>query len=92
MLETLQLSTFKKFFDKSATVDAPGKDQAEEYQPLAPQEEVEVVPLDGGEEMGRAFDDQFEKPEGRDGDAIAQIIAIVRVTFVLYAPFTKHIA
>ena len=86
-VETLQLSqTVSKIFgslrasvagDKDASAPKP---QPEEYVPLAANEES--VPLEGGdgdEEMGRTFDDQFEKAEGRSGDAVAQIVAIVSI-------------
>ena len=48
------------------------------YQPLATValEPVDVVTEDsGGVDMG--FAEQYEKPEGRDGDALAQVIAFV---------------
>ena len=79
MFETLQLASVTKYFDFSrAASDAPAQAHAEEYQPLDPNaDDGTHVPQEGETEMGRGFNDQFEKPEERHGDAIAQIVAIV---------------
>lgn len=47
------------------------------YEPLATvaPEQVEPLQIEEGAEMG--FDEQYEKPEGREGDALAQVIAFV---------------
>lgn len=47
---------------------------------LAPQAETVVLQDSDGSEMG--FQEQFEKPEGRQGDAIAQLVAAVSVRVV----------
>ena len=48
------------------------------YQPLATvaPEQTEPLQIVEGAEMG--FDEQYEKPEGREGDAFAQVVAFVR--------------
>ena len=83
MLQSFRPPVFSswKFWEATREpVDAPSKGQTKEYQLLAATETEEAVPLEEVNEMGRSsFQEQFEKPEGRDGDAIAQVVAIVRV-------------
>lgn len=72
-------SSLAQFFDTTQQQESSKSrlaSEAEEVQPLDPNQEG--VPLQGGEdEMGRTFDDAYEKPEGTGGDAIAQVIVIV---------------
>ncbi|KAF7796882.1 hypothetical protein EIP86_008067 [Pleurotus ostreatoroseus] len=96
MLEVLHLSSLTKYFDSgprtktapSSTLPLPTDAQLEaESQPLAPDDVEangeEAIPLEQSGDMGRTFDDTFVKPEGRTGDALAQIIAIVSVAVFL---------
>lgn len=78
MFNALHLSTVTKFFDplRASLNPLPSDAQAEESQPLDPNEES--IPLESQGEMGRSLGGQYEKPEGREGDAVAQIVAIVR--------------
>ena len=82
MLKSLRLSALTQFFDRArgAAEGAPDKAE-EEYLPLAPTEED--APLEETGEMG-GFDEQFEKPEERDGDALAQIVAAVCQDFLAF--------
>ncbi|KAI0094047.1 hypothetical protein BDY19DRAFT_989563 [Irpex rosettiformis] len=54
------------------------------YEPLATvaPEQVEPLQIAEGPEMG--FDEQYEKPEGREGDALAQVVAFASIgTFLI---------
>lgn len=71
-----------KYFDPSSKVasSSPAEAQLEaESEPLAPDNVEEAVPLEQPGDMPRSFNDQFVKSEGRSGDALAQIVAIVSV-------------
>ena len=71
-------SSLAQFFDTKQPDGTKSRlaSEVDETQPLDPSEET--VHLQGGEdEMGRAFDDVYEKPEATGGDAIAQIVVIV---------------
>lgn len=83
MFNALHLSTVTKFFDplRASLNPVPSDAQAEESQPLDPNEES--IPLESQGEMGRSLGGQYEKPEGREGDAVAQIVAIVSVAVFL---------
>lgn len=78
MFKFLRVPAFTKLFDGRTTQSTDASDGTQvhsdvQYVPLAPEAEAEVERLQ--EEMG--FDDQYEKPEGRTGDALAQVVAIV---------------
>ena len=74
-----------------------------EYQPLstdavAPEPEVhpateaetETETLQVSDDGDMGFQDQFEKPEGRSGDAIAQILAVVSIIILsMWCPGLK---
>lgn len=88
MLEVFQLSSLTKYFDPSPKVASslPAEAQLEaESEPLAPDNVEEAVPLEQPGEMSRSFNDQFVRSEGRSGDALAQIVAVVRDHFLCYA-------
>ncbi|THH01719.1 hypothetical protein EW026_g1026 [Hermanssonia centrifuga] len=78
MFKFLRVPAFTKLFDGRTTQSTDASDGTQvhsdvQYVPLAPEAEAEVERLQ--EEMG--FDDQYEKPEGRTGDALAQVVAII---------------
>lgn len=64
----------KKLLGSWASPSSGDTAPAEEYQALAATEEVPQQ--EATEEMG--FQEQFEPPEGRSGDALAQVVAAVR--------------
>jgi cytochrome b-561 domain containing protein 2 len=78
-------SSLAQFFDTTQQQESSKSrlaSEAEEVQPLDPNQEG--VPLQGGEdEMGRTFDDTYEKPEATGGDAIAQVVVITSATILV---------
>ena len=79
MSEAFSLAAISNWFRLSRAHKPSDSSTDAEYQALAVSEEaVQQEPLQTiPEEMG--FQEQFEMPEGRDGDALAQIIAAVCV-------------
>ena len=76
--------TVGKLGGKQATLRSTGtlEDSSNAaYEPLATvaPEQTEPLQIEEGTEMG--FDEQYEKPEGRQGDALAQVVAFVSYDF-----------
>lgn len=68
-------------FSKWTGNTAPVQDSAETYEPLATLAPEQSTTAQDPENAEMGFGDVYDKPEGRNGDALAQFIAFVSGLF-----------